>query len=252
MEFRLVSDQREGLLLALGQTVIANGFTLLRQRMSSCPDGVQLTMLVRGAEENLLLLEEHLGTHHLVKSFESGPPGEMLAASSFAASTPAAAPAPVAVPVGAARPSSIATERAEIVLPQLARSYPNINILVRALDKELPTTQRAPTLHHVGHRVGAWVYKREYALGGHLSLHDALRRIALPAVGELVHVRIDGDALVVDNSPYCRPGQGAGCHFLRGMLEGLLGGAHGTRGLVAVERTCRGDGAQACRFEFSH
>ena len=39
VEFRVTSDRREGLLLALGQVVIACGFSLVRQRMvaATCP-----------------------------------------------------------------------------------------------------------------------------------------------------------------------------------------------------------------------
>ncbi|MCF7221737.1 4-vinyl reductase [Marilutibacter chinensis] len=251
VEFRVVSDRREGLLLALGQTVIANGFTLLRQRMAGCAEGVLLTLLVRGPEANLLMLEERLGTHHLVKSFESGPAAEAEAAAPPPLQPAASVPADAA---GAATPAepSIATRRVETLLPQIARSYPNINILVQALRTELPPAQREPTLTHVGQRVGTWVYKRDFALGGRLSLHDALRRIAVPAVRQLVHAELEGDALVVDNSPFFQAGQGASCHFLRGMLEGLLGGPHGTDGLVAIERECRGAGAGVCRFEFEH
>ncbi|AWV05978.1 hypothetical protein C9I47_0252 [Lysobacter maris] len=253
VEFRVVSDRREGLLLALGQTVIANGFILLRQRMSGCAEGVQLILRVRGPESGLLMLEERLGSHHLVRSFESGPADD--------------APAPVTVAVAMEREAatgatvravepqtvgSIATARVEILLPQLARSYPNINILIQALRTELPPAQREPTLVHVGQRVGTWVYKRDFALGGRLSLRDALRRIATPALRPLVRAEPDGDALLVDNSPFFQPGHDASCHFLRGLLEGLLGGAHGIDGLVATEHQCRGGGAGACRFEFGH
>lgn len=253
IELRVISDQREGLLLSVGQTVIASGFTLLRQRLAGCPEGVMLSMLVRGPEENVLVLEERLGTHHLVKSFESGPVDAPAAAPT--ASTPASPPAypagPPQIPAAGAVPS-IATQRVETVLPQLARSYPSINILVQALHTELPPAQREPTLHHVGQRVGTWVYKRDYALGGRLTLHDGLRRIAAPALKQLVHAEVEGTAVTIDNSPFCHAGEDAGCHFLRGMLEGLLGGPHGIEGLKAVERECRGRGASACRFEFAH
>lgn len=63
IQFRVVSDRRDGLLLALGQTVIAAGFNLLRQRMVNSEEGVVLTMVVRGPESGLLQLEERLGTH---------------------------------------------------------------------------------------------------------------------------------------------------------------------------------------------
>ena len=179
VEFRVVSDRREGLLLALGQVVLASGFTLLRQRMASGPEGVALTMLVRGSPNNLLQLEENLGTHPLVRSFESdqGAGGQLLG-------SPAAAPAPAAVPApqpAPATPAVAATpdnRRIEALLPQLARDYPNIFMHLHALDHELAPEQRESSLRYIGQRVGAWVYKRDFALGGTLALADAVRHIA--------------------------------------------------------------------------
>lgn len=154
VEFRVVSDRRDGLLLALGQTVIAADFTLLRQRMVNSEEGVVLTMIVRGPESGLLMLEERLGTHHLVNSFEASPVD--------AADTRAAAPA-VARPAAAfvTKPAAVATDaatavdmrRVETLLPQLARNYPNIFIQLLALEHDLPAPQREATLRYIGQRV---------------------------------------------------------------------------------------------------
>ncbi|MGJ7904569.1 V4R domain-containing protein [Lysobacter sp. 1R34A] len=261
VEFRVVSDRRDGLLLALGQVVIANGFTLLRQRMLNSEEGVVLSMVVRGPSESLLMLEERLGTHHLVQSFEASP---------YEGSSPAPAPTPVprhngsataptsvpasAAPAPAASPSSappIDTQRVETLLPQLARNYPNILLQLVALERELPPAQREATLRYIGQRVGAWVYKRDFALGGQLPLADSVRRIALPAMRQLVQAELHDDILKIRNSPFCHRGDsGECCHFLRGMLGGLLEGQHGADGVRVVESQCRNTGAEACRFEF--
>jgi predicted hydrocarbon binding protein len=266
VEFRVVSDRRDGLLLALGQVVIANGFTLLRQRMLNSDEGVVLVMVVRGPADALLMLEEKLGTHHLVQSFEASPYEP-------APSAPTAAPAPVArsngngnghagqtsaaaapvAPAGAAgghAAAPIDTQRVETLLPQLARNYPNILLQLVALERELPPAQREATLRYIGQRVGAWVYKRDFALGGQLPLADSVRRIALPAMRQLVQAELHEDVLKVRNSPFCHRGEsGECCHFLRGMLGGLLEGQHGTH-VHVVESQCRNTGAETCRFEF--
>ncbi|MGO1070793.1 V4R domain-containing protein [Lysobacter sp. CA199] len=261
VEFRVVSDRRDGLLLALGQVVIANGFTLLRQRMLNSEEGVVLVMIVRGPAESLLMLEEKLGTHHLVQSFEASPYEP-------APSAPAPAPAPRAASSGntAAAVASagggtggaaaghatapIDTQRVETLLPQLARNYPNILLQLVALERELPPPQREATLRYIGQRVGAWVYKRDFALGGQLPLADSVRRIALPAMRQLVQAELHDDVLRVRNSPFCHRGEsGECCHFLRGMLGGLLEGQHGVH-VHVIESQCRNTGAEACRFEF--
>lgn len=264
VEFRVVSERRDGLLLALGQVVIANGFTLLRQRMLNSDEGVVLVMVVRGPADQLLVLEEKLGTHHLVQSFEaspyeggSAPPppvrangagngngnGHATASPPPAASTPPLAPTP-------ATAAPIDVQRVETLLPQLARNYPNILLQLVALERELPPAQREATLRYIGQRVGAWVYKRDFALGGQLPLADSVRRIALPAMRQLVQAELQDDVLRVRNSPFCHRGEhGECCHFLRGMLGGLLEGQHGGNVRV-VESQCRNTGAETCRFEF--
>lgn len=262
VEFRVVSERRDGLLLALGQVVIANGFTLLRQRMLNSDEGVVLVMVVRGPADQLLMLEEKLGTHHLVQSFEASPyEGAPSAPQSVARAAGngnghAPAPPPVSAPPVAAAPSVPASaapidmQRVETLLPQLARNYPNILLQLVALERELPPTQREATLRYIGQRVGAWVYKRDFALGGQLPLADSVRRIALPAMRQLVQAELHDDVLRVRNSPFCHRGEhGECCHFLRGMLGGLLEGQHGGNVRV-VESQCRNTGAETCRFEF--
>jgi predicted hydrocarbon binding protein len=106
-------------------------------------------------------------------------------------------------------------------------------------------------MRYIGQRVGAWVYKRDFALGGRLALAEAVRRIALPAMRQLVQAEVHGDLLHVANSPFCRRGQtGHCCHFLRGMLDGLLADTHGGEHLLVVETQCRNTGADTCTFEF--
>ncbi|HZX77612.1 hypothetical protein [Lysobacter sp.] len=248
VEFRVVSDRREGLLLALGQAIIANGFTLLRQRMTTAQEGVVLTMLVRGPQASLLPLEECLGTHPLVRSFEASQPG----APTAAVEAPPEVPGPSSPTRTNTLPTVADSRRIEALLPQLARDYPNIFIPLLALERELDAEQREPALRYIGQRVGAWVYKRDFALGGHLTLADAIRHIGLPALRQLVQAEMHEDHLHVRNSPFPHRGQhGACCHFLRGMLGGLLGGPHGTEGLHVIERQCRNTGAEICSFEFS-
>lgn len=253
VEFRVVGDRRDGFLLALGQVVIASGFTLLRQRMTTGTEGVVLTMLVRGPQGNLLQLEENLGSHPLVRSFEAAQSDGT--SSQFAPAPASVAPsAPAAATATNAPQTNVApadNRRIESLLPQLARDYPNVFLHLHALEHELAPEQREPALRYIGQRVGAWVYKRDFALGGKLALADAVRHIALPAMRQVVEADVDGDVLQVANSPFCHRGRpGACCHFLRGMLGGLLANTHGAEYLQIIETRCRNTGADACSFEF--
>ena len=250
VEFRVLAERREGLLLALGQVVIAKGFTLLRHRIATEADGVVLTMVVRGAANALLELEEHLGTHPLVRSFEASAnaPG---AVTTNASPIPAPTPAPPNADEPTPGTGTVDHKRAERLLPQLARSYPNLFLFVHALDHELDAAQREPTLRYIGQRVGAWVYKRDFALGAQLTLAQAIRHIALPAMRQVVQAELLGESIEITDSPFPHRGQrGACCHFLGGMLDGLLRTTQSGDAVRVTETRCRNTGAAACRFEF--
>lgn len=250
IELKVVSDHRDGLLIALGEVLIANRFTLLRQRRANTESGVVMVLVVQGPEANLLQLEEQLGTHWMVKSFEAGPYDP---ANVGAPTAPAAAPAPA--PAAQAPPANAAADRKRIeaLLPQMARDYPQIFGLATGLERSLEPPQREATMRYVGTRVGAWVYKRDFALGARLPLAGAIRNIALPAMRQLLPAEVDGDTLLTASSPFCVPERtvtAPQCHFLRGFLEGALNEA-GHLGTVRVSETsCRANGADTCKFVF--
>ena len=259
VEFRIVASRREGLLISLGQLVIANGFHLLRHRIGMGADGVVLSMTVRGPENGLLQLEEHVGTHSMVLSFEACPAETGPAASATpvavepAPPTPATPPPTPATAARAAQTGAVAPidhDRVERLLPQLARSYPNFFLFLHALEHELAPEQREPTMLYIGQRVGAWIYKRDYALGARLPPAQALRHIGVPALRQLVQVEARGDVLHIANSPFPHRGRpGTCCHFLRGVLGGLLGAAQAGDAVRIVEIRCRNAGADTCAFE---
>jgi len=243
VEFRVVSDRREGLLLTLGQAVIAHGFTLLRQRMAGGEDGVVLTMLVRGPQRNLATLEECVATHRLVSNFEATRPGNAMADDH---------PHPhAATPSRCAGTTPCDSHRIEALIPQLTRDYPNVFVPLLELERDLPAAQREQAMRALGERIGAWVQARDFVPVDALSLGEAVRRVALPAIRQIVQAHLHGETLHVSDSPFCHRGHtGACCHFLRGMLVGLLGDTHGAHAVRVVETRCRNDGADICAFEF--
>jgi len=281
LQIRVVADQKESLLFELGQIVMACGFSLVRQRMAESNEGVSLNFAVRGPETSMLELEDRIATHRRVRSYESmmhevaapapprgGAPMPRVApqytpAPSYA--PPAAYPAPQApqeMPLNgraaefgnrmAAPRPSYDRSRLEILLPKLAADYPQILPRLVLLEQEIPPAEHDSVLRYVGNRVGTWVYKRDFALGARLGLHDAVRHIALPAVRQLLPADIEDDGLRLKASPFCGNGQhGRTCHFFSGFFEGLINTFRADAPARVEETHCRNSGASYCVFTFS-
>jgi predicted hydrocarbon binding protein len=248
IEFHIYADRREGLLLELGRIVMNSGFNLLRPRLSAIDGGVLLTLAVRGPKKNLLPLQDRLSSHALVRSFESS----LVDNIGWATATGADSSKPVSAASAAdARDDRPDYQRVEAVLGQLARSFPNVFDTVLAFERDLPPNVRDVSTHYAGKRLGAWVFKRDYALGARLNLAKSIKQIALPALRELVrNTELAEGHLHVKDSPLCDTQRhaGASCHFLRGYLEGLLGESDHLGSLRVTELSCRNTGAEACTF----
>ena len=252
IEFHIYSNRRQGLLLELGRIVMNSGFNLLRPRMRPTDDGVLLTLAVRGPKKNLLALQDRLSSNPLVCSFESNviaPAGPVATSGTDLIAKPA--PANSGHDMGDGEPDQ---QRVDVVLGQLADIYPKIFDKVLAFERGLPQNVRAVSTYYAGRRLGAWVFKRNYALGARLNLSKSVKQIALPALRELVRSTelVDGN-LYVKDSPLCGMElySGASCHFLRGHLEGLLGESWHLGNLRATELFCRNTGGEACIFAIS-
>jgi hypothetical protein len=259
LEVQVFSDRREGLLVELGRAVVANGFALIRQRLTQDSHGAWLTMIVRGPSEQRFALEETLGTHNRVLSFEALLCSEAATAATFARTASAAVHAPAPEPPVVIDPPTTPAaavvpdiERVEHILPRLAQDYPNIYPWLVSLENSVDDNLRESSLMLAGRRTGAWVYKRDYALGAKLGLTDAIKRIGVPALRQLADIEQHGVHIHILNSPLCTPGVQSGCRFYGGYLEGLLGASITPKKVFVRHLSCRSGGAPHCGLEISH
>ena len=253
LEIRVVSGRREGLLVELGRVVYEYGYALLRQRLTQEAQGASLTMVLRGPDERQLALEDALGTHPGVLSFESMPyestsvnRGTFIAGATYSAAS-ARASAATFTPI--ATGADIAS--VERVLPNLAREYPDVFPLLINLGQALHPEARDASLHLAGRRIGRWIYRRDFELGAKFGLGDAIKRIALPALRGLVSVEMDTERLHIRNCPLCQTGGESGGRFFCGFIEGLLAEPVASSSLFVRETSCHGNGAAVCVFEIS-
>lgn len=254
LEIEVLSSQRQGLLIDLGKVIISHGYALLRQRMVQAAQGVQLTLIVRGPADRQLELEDALNAHPRVIGIETGRhQGGRIDTNSSFAGTPSSGTPESAVAEATATTMTVDSARVEAVLPMIAREYPRIFARLQAMERDLDKDSRIGTLRQAGVRTGAWVFKRDFSLGGRLPLAEALKRIVVPALRNLVDVEIRDERVRVRNSPLCQPGQNHGptCHFFCGYLEGLLVEADTAPVINVREIYCRSTGADACVFDVS-
>ncbi|WP_039732306.1 hypothetical protein [Dyella japonica] len=246
--------------MELGRVVTEHGHVLVRQRLVQDAQGACLTLILRGPDDRQLALEEALGTHPRVLSFESMRQQyagvETLAAPVAPASLPAVAAAvparPLAAPESVPITAGADVARVERMLPNLAKDYPRIFPWLINLDYAVAAEARDASLYLAGRRTGVWVYKRDFSLGAKLGLADAIRRIAFPALKGLVSVEQHDNQLHVRGCPLCQPGNASGGRFFCGFIEGLLVESMEARAVFVRETSCHSQGASMCVFDISH
>ncbi|HKT27650.1 4-vinyl reductase [Dyella sp.] len=252
LEIQVLSDRREGLVMELGQVIAAHRYALLRQRLTQDRRGAWLSMVVRGPSEQRFALEEMLGSHNRVLSFEAALCDEASAISMAPRSMQ-----PAFTPELRREPEQIVVapdlEQVEQILPRLTGNFPDIYPWLRVLESSVASPAREPSLFLAGRRAGAWVYKRDYATNAPLNLGDAIRRVAVPAMQQIAQIEQRGVHVHVLNCPLCAPSGQSGCRFYGGYLEGLLGAAVVAGKKVRIRHlSCRSAGAAQCSLEIAH
>ncbi|GLQ52116.1 hypothetical protein ACFFJT_18600 [Dyella flava] len=135
LEVQALSAAREGLVIDIGRSVVASGFVLHRQRLVQDPNGVLVTLVVRGPARKQRALETALEANERIISFEvspfeDGPPKPHFAAARTFAREPVP-PAPVpaietpvaTAPVAIASPAPVETPKA-VVVPATSEPQP--------------------------------------------------------------------------------------------------------------------------------
>lgn len=312
LEVQILAQTREGLLMDIGGLILANGFSLLRQRLLQDPHGVLMTVVVRGPWLKKRAFVAALDAHERIISFKVAKFEESAPKPHFAASRPvirqvvvaaeppviqaaavvnpvaeasqhevpeppahsvmAAEPEPqpepefiliaprvsppVPAPVEAAPfveliPEGPDLQAVEKALPKLVYDYPQIFRRLLALEDSVTAAARESSLLLAGQCTGAWVFERDYALDTKLGLHEAIERIAVPALRALVEVEQDGEQLHILDSPLCVEGGHSRCQFFSGYLDGLLGRAIASDSLSIFAVCCRSYGAEECVLAIS-
>jgi predicted hydrocarbon binding protein len=243
LEFTLSAVRREGLLLEVARIFGAYGFTTLKQKLGESDGASTLVATVRGPDERLPELQEQLAGSSLIGTFEFA----RVDASAGARSAPVAAPPSAAAAKPPAPRRAVDVERE---LQQLAAEFPSVLPRLLAIERALPDEQRATTMHAIGRRLGVWVFKRDFALGGRLPLAPSIKRIGVPALKAITNADVDGNELRIVASPFGGVGRAEvpRCHFFRGYLEGVLAECGEGRPVISHETRCRGMGHECCTF----
>ena len=82
------------------------------------------------------------------------------------------------------------------------------------------------------------------------SIPQALEMVAVPAVSPFAIANSQGNRLDVLGCPFCRnlAASSPRCHFLAGLVEGLLKSVPGLEDAEVTETRCRARGDDTCSF----
>ncbi len=258
-EFDLIVScpQRNGLVFELATLIMSVGFKMANQsQLDNSAAGIVFALKVRGDRNRLAELQQRLQSANFIEKFELSQPN---AGTKPAPLAPSASLARTNVTPTNAQPVVAPARNTEhvdhsgldLVLPKLAAAYPNFMPLLEQYASNLAPNMRTGTMRAIGARVGAWVYKRDYALGAKMELPDFLRRVLLPASKSFAELETGGRAISLLRSSFAKPADGMNCQFFSGFFSGFASEskAHGT---VQFEETqCRSAGASKCTFTHS-
>jgi hypothetical protein len=140
LEIQGLSESREGLLIDVGRFVIANGFTLQRQRLVQDPHGILITMVVRGPWLKKRALVSALNAYDRFLSVKVEPYVEGELRPHFAASHKL--PPQTALTPPPAAPAMKSAQAAEPVTPKMVDQPEPV---VAPAMADVPATQQAPS-----------------------------------------------------------------------------------------------------------
>jgi len=138
LEIQALSERRDGLLIEVGRLVLANGFTLQRQRLIQDPHGILLTVVACGPSRKKQALAAALDACERIISFELVPFVEGEEREHFAASRAPSGYLPPALPVAPPAPKAAALTAA--AKPVVAPAP-----IVPAFDEIAPVSLATPT-----------------------------------------------------------------------------------------------------------
>lgn len=134
---------------------------------------------------------------------------------------------------------------------QLISQYPGIRDTLQKCVDELPASSKAELLARLGQGLGRWRFRKDYALGGLLSLDKTLQRMLWPSLDDFLDIEADGNRLDVRDCPVCASHIGAGeqCHFVAAYIEGFLGELTHLPPTRVVQSAAAAAGSPHCSFE---
>jgi predicted hydrocarbon binding protein len=244
IEIIVACEPRGGLVFELATLLNATGFKMVEQHcIENSPTSATYTVKARGPSASISALQSKFQTAPFVQRFELSVAGKKLAAGNTV--TPAQAKPVVRTNVSA-NAGPVDQAGLDANLPKIAASYPKVIPLLENFFNALSPESKPATMRATGMRVGAWVYKRDFALGARMEMADFLRRVAVPAGKALVDVETDGSNLYLRKSPFAKPSDRSQCQFFAGFFSSLASEAKNLGDVHFEETQCCAMGADRC------
>jgi predicted hydrocarbon binding protein len=253
-EFDLIvaCEQRHGLVFELATLLMGAGFRMLTQQaLDNTPTSAVFALRIRGKSTGVGELQKRLQGAKFIQRVEFANTQQQTPSANTATPNFASAAA-VLSSAAVSRVLSIDQAGVEQVLPKIAASYPNFFPMLERFLAALPANTRADTAFAIGARVGAWVFKRDFALGARLEMQEFVRRVIPAASKAMLEVQSEGLLLSTAKSPFAKTADSPQCQFFSGFFSGLACEAKNLGNVQFEETQCRALGAPRCVFRLSH
>jgi predicted hydrocarbon binding protein/predicted regulator of Ras-like GTPase activity (Roadblock/LC7/MglB family) len=139
----------------------------------------------------------------------------------------------------------------DLVLHGIVDAYPDVVRPVMDFEQSLPDGKRQSALNALGQRAGEAIFQRRYSsMNVPAAIPQVLEMVAVPAVSPFAIANSQGNSLDVLACPFCRnlSASSPRCHFLAGLVEGLLKSVPGLEDAEVTETRCRARGDDTCSF----
>ncbi len=149
------------------------------------------------------------------------------------------------------------SELVKAYFDKLVEAYPQLGTPLEKINDEVDETLRNEILTKVGRALGKRQYKKDFALGGLLSVDKTLHRMLRPCLKSFLELEEfefttpSSVEITLLNCPVCRDRVSASpdCGFISEFIDGFLSSVPNIERVSVIQTQSKASGGRCCVFE---